>query len=118
MDRINNNILPINSELKKSVDWFALRKYQTSESEDGFKWLLRRRNLIVHSLHLQPLVDFSADHELFDSAYNHLEEKLINKLKPGNAEEEIARLHLHLEAAASLFHYVLNLSEQYLNSRK
>lgn len=118
MDRINNNILPVNSEIKKSIDWSALRKYQTSESEDGLKWLLRRRNLIVHSLHLQPLVDFSTDHELFESAYNHLEEKLINKLKPGKAEEEVTRLHLHLGAAASLFHHVLNLSEQYLNTRK
>jgi len=52
-DRIRTNIIPINSDLKNISAWKEIRAYQTSEKEDGLKWLLRRRNITVHSLHLR-----------------------------------------------------------------
>ncbi len=114
MDRIHNNIAPIHSEIKISPVWKALRKFQISEQEDGLKWLLRRRNLIIHSLHLQPILDSSENNELFESAYNHLEIKLRDKLKPGLPKIEIEKIHLQLSAAADLFKHVMTLCEMYL----
>lgn len=114
MDRIHNNITPIHSEIKLSIAWKALRKFQISEQEDGLKWLLRRRNLIIHSLHLQPMWDSSEDNELFESAFNHLEIKLRDKLKPGLPKTEIERIHLQLSAATDLFKHVITLCEMYV----
>lgn len=118
MDRIHNNILPLQEEMKNLVAWKELRAFQTSEKENGLKWLLRRRNLVIHSLHLQPMIDTSNERELFDFAYNHLEEKLRNKLKPGTPTEEIRKIHLQLSAAAELFRPVLSLCEHYLDNNK
>jgi hypothetical protein len=48
VDRIHTNFGPMDSELKEMPEWKDLRAFQTSEREDGLKWLLRRRNLLVH----------------------------------------------------------------------
>ena len=112
MDRIAANYLPVYEELRLSKSWQAIRKFQTSERADGLKWLLRRRNLLVHSLHLRP-VDNADDAEdpIFESAYNHLDNSAKKRLAPGNREEELNHLHVHLTAAATLLNEVLNLCE-------
>lgn len=103
MDRISANFLPLNQTNVRSAAWARLRGFQLSEKPDGLKWLLRRRNLLVHSLHLRPLRQDEADNPIFTSAYNHLDEAVRNKLRQGTVEEELIVLHQHLSAAATLF---------------
>ena len=111
MDRLQANIVPVHEHVRNSIAWTALRKYQTSEREDGLKWLLRRRNLVVHSLYLRP-IQTPAEAKVFQSAYNHLEESLRRKLAPGTPRQEVNRLQRHLRAAAELFPHMLTLCEQ------
>jgi hypothetical protein len=111
MDRIHVNFFPVYEDIRNSLAWKSLRKYQNSEQEDGLKWLLRRRNFIIHSLHLQP-IQTEAEEKIFESAYNHLEESLRQRLRPGTPKQEVKRLHAHLLAAAELFSHVLTLCEQ------
>ena len=54
MERIHANHVPVHTELRESKSWVAVLAYQTSEKHEGLKWLLRRRNLIIHSIHLRP----------------------------------------------------------------
>jgi hypothetical protein len=110
MDRIHCNWVPMSRDLGAMAAWKRLRVFQTSESEDGLKWLVRRRNLLVHSLHLRA-VDSRADEEMIDSLYNHLELSLRKKLAPGTVEQELRRIHQQLSAAASLFPDFLSLCE-------
>jgi hypothetical protein len=78
--------------------------------DDGLKWLLRRRNITVHSLHLRP-PEASIDEVAYKPMYNHLEEKLKAKLAPRTPDGEIEQLHVHLGKAAELFKSVLSLIE-------
>ena len=112
MDRIYANFFHVYEDIRNSLAWKSLRKYQNSEQEDGLKWLLRRRNLVIHSLHLQPIQTEAEEEKIFESAYNHLEESLRQKLRPGTPKQEVERLHAHLRAAAELFPHVLTLCEQ------
>jgi len=114
MDRVWANFPPVYEGIRNSVALKALRKYQNSEQEDGLKWLLRRRNLVIHSLHLQP-IQTPLEAEVFQSAYNHLEESLRRKLAPGTPRQEVKRLQTHLRAAADLFPHVLTVCEQGVN---
>jgi len=110
MDKIRTNVVHMYPHFEASGSWKALRKYQSSEKEDGLKWLLRRRNITVHSLHLRP-ADSRIDEIDFKPMYNHLEEKLKSKLSPRTPVEEVELLHKHLHKAASLFREVLNVVE-------
>jgi hypothetical protein len=119
VDRIAANYVPLSPRLSESSSWQAVRSYQTSEKADGLKWLLRRRNLIIHSLHLRARpVDSEAGDPLFDAAYNHLEQSMQRRLATGSRDEELAQLHRHLTQAASLFGYVLTLCEFGATGRK
>lgn len=90
MDRIHANAVPMDERLKNSSSWKRLRSFQTSEKEDGLKWLLQRRNLVVHSLHLHPV---AADEEgVFKSQFNHLDAAHREKLRPREPAEEVALL--------------------------
>jgi hypothetical protein len=115
MDRIAANFLPVYEDIRNSLAWKSLDNYRKSEQEDGLKWLLRRRNLVIHSLHLRP-IQTEPEERIFESAYNHLEEKLRQKLKPGTPQQEVKRLHAHLRAAAELFPHVLTFCEQAVRS--
>lgn len=110
MDRIRTNVIQMNTSLGSSGSWKAIRSFQTSEKGDGLKWLLRRRNITVHSLHLRP-ADEPTDEKAFKPMYNYLEEKLNARLAPGPPEEEVEKLHIHLAKAASLFREVINVVE-------
>lgn len=110
VDRIRANTLRMQPLLETSVAWRAIWAYKKSEREDGLQWLLSRRNLLVHSLHLRPMSD-SQDDEIFESAFNHLDVRLRRDLAPGEPEKEIQRLHVHLGHAAELLPRVLTLCE-------
>lgn len=109
IDRINANIVPMNKRLERSSSWKRVRSFQKSEKEDGLKWLLARRNLIVHSLHLHPIKE--KDEDVFKSQFNHLEHSHREKLRPRDAADEVVLLLGQLTQAASLFSAVLSIIE-------
>lgn len=111
MDRIRANYIPLFPQLEASQGWQILRSYQHSEKIDGLKWLIRRRNLLVHSLYLRPMDSTQKENPIFISTYNHLEASVRDKLSIGSPEEELQHLHAHLQKAASLFTEVINLCE-------
>jgi len=116
IDRIHTNYRPMDSTLPDMPEWKSLRAFQLSEKEDGLKWLLRRRNLLVHSLYLRPLEQSEVPTDssgvvLFTYEFNHLEESLRNKLAPGTPTEEVERLNMQLQKAAELYPAVLALCE-------
>lgn len=110
IERIVLNLAPVEHVLESSAALKRLRGYQNSEQENGYGWLKRRRNLVVHSLHLQPLTA-QTEQELFETLHNHLEARLLKKLKPGSPKEEIERLHCQLAVACERFEDVLSLCE-------
>jgi hypothetical protein len=109
MDRIHSNAVPMDSALARRTYWKDLRAFQTSEKDDGLKWLLRRRNIVVHSLHLHPLSD--KEDEVFKSQYNHLEAAHRNRLVPRSPDDEVAQLYSHLAAASAHFWGILEILE-------
>jgi hypothetical protein len=112
MDRIASNYVRLFGDLASSSFWTALRSYQNSEKPTGFQWLLRRRNLLVHSLHLEGIQSAEGEENpIFTSAYNHLEDSVHRKLKPDTCETELGFLHSHLRSAADLFPLVVDLCE-------
>lgn len=110
MDKINSNFVPVFSELNESESWIRLRRYQASDRADGFKWLLRRRNLLVHSLHLRTVPEPDYEDPIVVYAFNHLEEKIRKKLNPGSEQDEVGYLHSHFGIMTELFRDVINLS--------
>ena len=116
VDRIRANVLRMHPELAATDSWRAIWNYKKSEGEDGLQWLLSRRNLLVHSLHLRA-AENSEEDELFESAFNHLDERLRHNLAPGTLEKEIERIHVHLSLAAALFPHILTLCELHAKHR-
>jgi hypothetical protein len=113
ISRIRNNYIPMYIDLSVLSSWINLDAFSKSEKEDGMKWLSHRRNLIIHSLQLQPAHNHE-DNVILDSEFNHLDKKLREKLSPGNAQEELNRLHGQLNSATLLFPDILNLCEWFL----
>lgn len=110
MDRIQNNWSAVDPILRGMDAWKALRSFQTSEQICGLKWLLRRRNLLIHSMRLRPIEPNDED-PLFDSAFNHLDSALRKKLAPGSMQEELNNIHEHLANAAAQLPNVLSVLE-------
>jgi hypothetical protein len=109
MNRIHANIVPMRTKLGANSSWKRLRAFQSSEKEDGLKWLLSRRNMVVHSLHLHPVRDDEED--VFKSQFNHLASAHREKLRPRDPPGEAALLLKHLDRAASLFSDLLVVIE-------
>jgi hypothetical protein len=109
LDRIHANFYQIYPELRISEAYKRLRAFQQSDQPEGLKWLLRRRNLLVHSLRLRKLFDEDSN-AIFRFAFNHLEEKYRQKLQPKDPAEENKSLHSHLAKCAELFPDVIELS--------
>jgi len=112
LDRIRANTLRMHPDIGSLPAWELLWKYKKSEREDGLQWLLSRRNLLVHSLHLRP-TEPEEPEELYESAFNHLDARFRESLAVGTPEIEVNRLHVHLTAAAELFPYVIELCQHY-----
>jgi hypothetical protein len=109
MDRVATNAVPMNERFKKNGSWTRLRAFQTSEKDDGLKWLLVRRNLIIHSLHLHPL---PAENEpVFESQFNHLDSAHRLRQKPRSMREEVEILTRQLQRAVELFDDFLHVVE-------
>jgi hypothetical protein len=109
MDRIRSNVAPVDDRLALSPQWQRLRAYQTSEKTEGLRWLIRRRNLLIHSLHLEPMKNTDEDDPIFRSTFNHLDVSARDKLRVGTQKAELQLLHLHLRTAADLFADVIGL---------
>ncbi|MDF0579226.1 hypothetical protein [Bradyrhizobium yuanmingense] len=109
MDRIHSNAVPMDNRLKSSMSWKRLRTFQTSEKEDGLKWLLQRRNLVIHSLHLHPVG--TEDEGVFKSQFNHLDAAHREKLRPREPNEEVRLLMGQLEKASKHFGDFLDIVE-------
>lgn len=112
VDRIRSNTLRMHPVLENTEAWQALWTYKKSERPEGLQWLLSRRNLLVHSLHLRA-ASTAEDEEIYESAFNHLDARMRTSLAIGTPEEEIQKLHAHLNAAASLFPHMLSLCRIY-----
>ncbi len=112
LDRIRANTLRMHPDIGSLPAWELLWKYKRSAREDGLQWLLSRRNLLVHSLHLRP-TEPEEPEELYESAFNHLDARFRESLAVGTPEIEVNRLHVHLTAAAELFPYVIELCQHY-----
>lgn len=120
MDRINDNFVKMDDRLKSSSAWKLLREFQCSSKEDGYKWLQERRNLLVHSLHLQPIPPDddsrfpeggSDSNTVFTSQFNHLDHAHREKLRPRDQEGEVSLLLNQLNMAAVRFKTFLRLIE-------
>ena len=101
VERVAANVAPMNPQLKDSGAWKRVRAFQSSEKDDGLKWLLLRRNLIIHSLHLHPLRE--NDDAMLRSQFNHLDSAHREKLRPRQMPQEVKQLMVHLNRAATLF---------------
>ena len=110
IDRIHINIGRILPELLKIESWINILKYRKSENLDGYKWLIRRRNLIIHSISLKNYENYEDDDELFESNYNHLNVTVKRKLAPQKPKEELKQLHAQFSIATELFTKVLEIS--------
>lgn len=115
MDRLHNNVRPMDDGLAASGPWKRLRTFQTSNQEDGLQWLLRRRNLVVHSLHLHPIKP--AEEGVFRSQHNHIDAAHREKLRPRAPVDETAILGGQLRKAAALFDDFLRLVEMSHNRK-
>ena len=111
INRIKKNYIPLYPELGNSIHWKNLHAYQGSESTNSLGWLLRRRNLLIHSVHLMGIVDDQDDESLFIGEFDHLREKHKKKLCSQSSKDELSIIHVHLEKAANLFSNVLGLCE-------
>lgn len=109
MERVAANVVPMNERLKASGSWERLRAFQSSEREDGLKWLLLRRNLVVHSIHLHPVQ--GNEEGMFKSQFNHLDAAHREKLRPRDPAGEVALLLGQLDRAGALFVDFLTLLE-------
>lgn len=114
VDRIRSNVLLMNPDYKVHESWIELWAYKKSENEDGLQWLVSRRNLLVHSMHLREQVPSDVN-VLFESAFNHLDARFRGSLAPSTPAKEIDRLHNHLNQAARLFPHVLQLCLHHAN---
>ena len=110
MDRIASNIVPMNERLKASGSWKRLRAFQNSEKEDGLKWLLQRRNLVVHSIHLHPVE--KDEGTILKTQFNHLDASHRARLRPQQPAKEVEILLGQLDRASLLFEDFLSLVEQ------
>lgn len=117
MDRIASNAVPMDERLKASGSWKRLRAFQNSEKEDGLKWLLQRRNLVVHSIHLHP-VEEKEEGAILKTQFNHLDASHRDRLRPQQPAKEVEILLSQLDKASLLFEDFLSLVEQTTSRKK
>jgi hypothetical protein len=110
IDRIHINVGRILPELLELEPWIDILKYRKAENPDGYKWLILRRNLIIHSISLKNYENYEDDDELFESNYNHLNVTVKRKLAPQKPKEELKQLHTQFSIATELFTKVLEIS--------
>ena len=109
IEKIRANYAPFIPGLVQLEAWQQLRGFETSEEPNGFGWLARRRNLIVHKLSLSH-EPFCGSEEFYSSFYNQLTEAFTKKLKKGSYQEELTRMHQQMSVVVDMFGSVLDLA--------
>jgi hypothetical protein len=109
LDRVKANFSLLDNRFQTNQFWIAIKTYAYSEQVDGLKWLLRRRNLLIHSLHLGDRADRRSTDMQLQYYYNHLEESVRKKLAAMSPEDEMACLHTHLSVFATLLEPLCDL---------
>lgn len=110
ISQINTNIVPMYEKLRISESWIKVWKYSKGESLDGLKWLLMRRNLIIHQISLPDDNSEEEEEEIYNSYYNHLiDDTIKRKLKPLSKKEEINQLLFHLNWLVNNFEDIYTL---------
>lgn len=104
IEKIHINLIPMSDQLKNSNAWKNIWNYSKKQNINGLKWLLSRRNLIVHQVSLQEKESFDvANTEFYYSEHNHfLENTVKKKLKPMEIEEEVEQFKEHVETTLKL----------------
>ena len=110
LDRIKKNFIPTCPEIANSPAWDSINKYANSEKRDGYKWLARRRNLIVHSVQMAPSRKSDETDAIIEYEFNHYQHRVISDLRIKEPEEELGDIHSHLASAALLVPYVVELT--------
>jgi hypothetical protein len=108
LDRIKVNFAILDKAVEKQQFWIEIKKYSYSERVDGLKWLLRRRNLLVHSLHLGEQKKGQERRDL-EYYFNHLDEATRNRLGAMTPQDELGLLHGHLRSFAKLLEPLCDL---------
>jgi hypothetical protein len=110
LDRIKKNFTPTCPEIANSSAWDSITKYANSEKRDGYKWLARRRNLIVHSMQMAPNRQSDDTDAIFEYEFDHYEHRVISDLALKEPEEELTDIHSQLASAALLVPLVIELA--------
>jgi hypothetical protein len=110
LDRIKKNFIPTCPEIANSPAWDSITKYANSEKKGGYKWLARRRNLIVHSMQMAPSRKGDDPDAILEYEFNHYEHRVINDLVIKELKEELGDIHSHLASAALLVPCVIELA--------
>ena len=109
LDRIKVNFTVLDKSVEKQQFWVDIKRYTYRDQVDGLKWLLRRRNLLVHSLHLGEQKAVGSEERDLAYYFNHLDEAARNRLGAMTPEEELKALHDHLRAFAKLLEPICDL---------
>lgn len=108
LERIKKNFAPTFPEIASDASYRALLEYANSEKATGFKWLVRRRNLAVHSTRFRPHQD--KRDAVMEYEFNHYRARVIRDLALKTPKEELEIIHGHLARAAELFRGVFDLA--------
>ena len=109
LDRIKVNFAVLDKSLEKQQFWINIKRYAYRDQVDGLKWLLRRRNLLVHSLHLGEQKATGSEERDLAYYFNHLDETARNRLGAMTRDAELKALHDHLRAFAKLLEPICDL---------
>ena len=109
LDRIKTNFVVLDKTVENQDFWKQVRQYAYRDQVDGLKWLLRRRNLLVHSLHLGEQNATKKEERDLSYYFNHLDEATRNRLGTMEPEQELDALHSHLSKFAKLFEPLCDL---------
>jgi hypothetical protein len=101
MKKIQGNVMQMLDDPKNDQLWNRLWKFHNANTDDGYTWLVERRNMMIHNLHLHPLQ--SNQEVVFSSQYNHLETRHAANMKPRPPAEEVKLLVNQLHQATALF---------------
>ena len=99
----------LDKSVEKQQFWIDIKRYAYRDQVDGLKWLLRRRNLLVHSLHLGEKKTAGSEERDLAYYFNHLDEAARNRLGTMTPEDELKALHDHLRAFAKLLEPLCDL---------
>jgi len=111
IESIHLNYEPMLPELKSFEEYGRIWDYSKTENDQGLKWLLQRRNTLIHSVGLSSGRNDELAMKPYDSLFNHLERKQQRKLRKAELSIEMKLLNFHFVKLCSLFRDCLVLSD-------